>query len=455
VPSELDVTCGDLIVPENRFAPGENPPMIRLHVAIVASQSEEPLPDPFVYLTGGPGGRALDNIGGIVRIFEAVLEGRDLIIFDQRGVGYSEPSLDCPETTDLLVQILDQNLSAEEEIELSSAAFAACRGRLVAEGVDLSAYTSAENAADVRDLQRALDYQEWNLYGVSYGTRLALTVMRDHPEGVRSVILDSVFPPQVDSLAERDSNARRAFDSLFERCAADEACNAAFPELEAAFLDLVAQLDAEPIVVQVQSVDVLLNGDDLIGILFELLYDTDAIPTLPKLIFDVAEGSYDDLRIWVFRSIVQNFFLSEGMYESVQCSEEFPFSTVEQDAAARPDLGQPMLEEYFDASVDGALAICDVWDVPAANAIENQAVVSAIPTLVLAGDYDPVTPPSYGRLAAQTLENGIFVEFPGVGHGIYGARECARQMVGEFLDQPTAAPDTECVDEVGVTFSTP
>ncbi len=451
----MDLTCGDLIVPENRSATGENSPMIRLHVAVVASQSEEPLPDPFVHLAGGPGGQALDNIAGIVRIFEAVLEDRDLIVFDQRGVGYSEPSLDCPETTDLLVQILDRNLSAEEEIALSSAAFAACRDRLVREDVDLSAYTSAENAADVHDLQRALDYQEWNLYGVSYGTRLALSVMRDYPDGVRSVILDSVFPPQVDSLAERASNAKRAFDSLFARCAAEESCNAAFPELERAFFDLVAQLDAEPIVLQVQSVDVLLNGDDLIGILFELLYDTDAIPTLPKLVFDVAEGNYDDLRRWVFRSIVQNFFLSEGMYGSVQCGEEFAFSTVERDAAARPELGQPRLDEYFDASVDGALAICDVWDVQTADAIENQAIVSAVPTLVLAGDYDPVTPPIYGELAAKTLENGFFVEFPGVGHGVYSARECARQMVDAFLDQPTAAPDTECVDDVGVTFSTP
>jgi pimeloyl-ACP methyl ester carboxylesterase len=455
VPDGSEVRCGYLTVPEDRSTFSAVSRVARLHVAIVKSVSDDPAPDPFVYLAGGPGGYALDNISGIVQIFDAVLRDRDLIVFDQRGAGYSEPSLDCPEITELVIDTLDRNLTAEEEIELSGTALRACRRRVLREGADLSAYNSAQNAADVNDLRLALGYDEWNLYGVSYGTRLALTVLRDFPKGVRSVILDSVFPPQVDSLAERGANAERAFDLLFERCALNDACSAAFPDLEAAFYSLVAQLDAEPIVVQVQSLDVVLNGDDLIGLLFELLYDSDAIPTLPELIFDVASGSYDDLERWVFRSIVQSVFVSEGMYGSVECVEEYPLSAAARTVNDQPALGQARLGEYFTASLESSLAICDVWNVDAAGAFENGVVTSDVPTLVLTGDYDPVTPPAWGRLAAETLDRSFYFEFSGVGHGVYGARECARELVDAFLAAPTVAPDADCVDDVAIDFVTP
>jgi pimeloyl-ACP methyl ester carboxylesterase len=199
----------------------------------------------------------------------------------------------------------------------------------------------------------------------------------------------------------------------------------------------------------------VLNGDDLIGLMFELLYDSDAIPTLPKLIFDVSRGSYDDLERWVFRSIVQSVFVSEGMYGSVECVEEYPLSAAARATNDQPALAVARLEEYFNASVDSSLAICDVWNVNAANAFENQVVTSDVPTLVLAGDYDPVTPPAWGRLAAETLDRSFYFEFSGVGHGVYGARECARNLVDAFLAAPMVAPDADCVNDVLIDFVTP
>ena len=115
-----------------------------------------------------------------------------------------------------------------------------------------AAYNSAENAADVADLRRALGVSEWNLYGVSYGTRLALTIMRDQPEGVRSAILDSVCLPQADHYAEMAGNAERAFDLLFNSCAEDDACAEAFTDLETVFWDLVNHLDTQPVVFSIR-----------------------------------------------------------------------------------------------------------------------------------------------------------------------------------------------------------
>jgi pimeloyl-ACP methyl ester carboxylesterase len=275
--------------------------------------------------------------------------------------------------------------------------------------------------------------------------------MRDYPVGLRSVILDSIYPPQADSLVEDAVNTERAFKLLFRRCAADEGCSAAFPDLETVFFDLAAQLDAEPITVPFQSTWVPVNGDDLIGIVREVLFDSDAIPGLPKLIFDVREGTYYDLSRWVSRNVSQLEYLSEGMNASVECAEEIPFSRLQAVGATNAGIA-PGLRGYFDTLVAGRLALCDAWNVNAAAGTENEPVISELPTLLLAGDTDPATPPAWAQLASQTLSNAHYVEFPGVGHGVYFARRCARHIVDDFLETPMASPDTGCVAELRIGF---
>jgi pimeloyl-ACP methyl ester carboxylesterase len=453
MPPGKTVTCGYLIVPEDRSqkASGDPPHFNRLHVAVVKSTDGTPAPDPLLYLAGGPGGHALEDLPWIARDFDSVLKHRDLVLFDQRGVGLSEPSLDCPEVAEFVAQALVQNPGPDEEIRQGVEAYRACRQRLLQEGINLSAYTSAASAADVNDLRLALGYDEWNLYGISYGTRLALTVMRDYPVGLRSVILDSIYPPQADSLVEDAVNTERAFKLLFRRCAADEGCSAAFPDLETVFFDLAAQLDAEPITVPFQSTWVPVNGDDLIGIVREVLFDSDAIPGLPKLIFDVLEGTYYDFSRWLSRNVSQLEYLSEGMNASVECAEEIPFSRLQAVGATNAGIA-PGLRGYFDTLVAGRLALCDAWNVNAAAGTENEPVISELPTLLLAGDTDPATPPAWAQLASQTLSNAHYVEFPGVGHGVYFARRCARHIVDDFLETPMASPDTGCVAELRIGF---
>ena len=220
-----NLDCGYLIVPEDRSDP--NSPTIQLAYAVLYAPADNVKPDPVIYLAGGPGGNAVGDLEGWLNT--PYLQDRDLILFDQRGTGYSEPTLNCPE--------------AEQGEDNATQA---CHDRLVSQGVNLQAYNSAENAADVADLQVALGYDEWNLYGISYGTRLALTVMRDHPEGVRSVVIDSVYPPEVNSWEEYGQNTADEFNKLFQGCAADAQCNDAYPDLEQTFYTTVDQLNAEP-----------------------------------------------------------------------------------------------------------------------------------------------------------------------------------------------------------------
>ena len=453
------VTCGYLTVPEDRGKP--NGKTIRLAVAVFASKSKSPRPDPIIYLEGGPGGHALEGIPqSFADRFEPFLADRDFIMFDQRGTGYSEPALDCPELIDIEFKTLDQNLSFEESEKLGIDTILKCHDRLAKEDVNLTAYTSAASAADLNDLRVALGYDTWNLYGISYGTRLALTEMRDFPAGIRSVVLDSTVPLQA-SEADIPANANRAFKQLFDGCAADAACNQAFPNLEQTFNEMVDQLNKKPVLEKAvdplssdhKEYSVLLNGDTVVSTLFQWLYVSDVIPLLPKVIDDARKGTdYSLLARLRLLSVVEEKFVSLGMHYAVECSEEVPFST--HDELANAD--QPFPELHHAVSVESYYEICQQWSARPAGPIENQPVSSDIPTLVLSGEYDPITPPSYGKIAAETLSKSFYFVFPGLGHGVSNDHPCPRGIMTAFLDKPTVPPNATCIKEMhGPKFAVP
>ncbi len=457
-PDGVEVECGYLIVPEDRSS--DDGKTIRLHVAVFKSQSDTPEPDPIVYLEGGPGGNALE---GVPLIFEdrfaTFLDKRDLIMFDQRGTGYSEPALDCPEIIKLQNDTLTEDIRIPEGEKLGAEALLACRDRLVSEGVNLAAYTSAENAADLNDLRIALGYEQWNLYGISYGTRLALTEMRDFPEGVRSAILDSSYPLETNLFVDIPANADRAFTTFFEGCAKDSACNTAYPNLESDFYKLVDKLNATPVTVPVtnyltnEESQLLLNGDSLFSILFGALYVTDYIPLLPKAIGDALNSdNYTFLAALAFDDVIQAEFFSNGMYYSVECAEEYPFGTPQ--AYQNADQSFPEQRDAFDSS--SIVTICGAWGSDKPDPRENQPITSDIPSLVLSGEYDPITPPAYNRQVAQSLNNSFLFEFPGLGHGVSNDTECPLGITKAFLDNPSREPDASCIEEMtGPQFVAP
>lgn len=428
VPDDYDIICGWLIVPENRTL--ADSPDIELAVAIVAA------PDgagaaPIIYLAGGPGGSGLDDFLADPEGWDyAFTRSRDLILLDQRGTGYSVPTLDCPE-----FQEADEDENPD----------ALCYDRLVDEGIDLMAYNTRENAADVAALREALGVEEWDLLGISYGTRLALDVMRYHPDGVRAVILDSPFPPNADTPVDEVYSFTDALTELFADCEEDAYCQENYPDLEAVFLETVAWLNED------ETADIY--GDDLVFALSSAFSDTSLVPLLPYVIYEVANGNFDALDEISEEGFSRQRFQSdedrsdsEGMYNSVICHDEYAAGDYERVEAAvvgniPEEIEGAMLQNTFDLT-----GLCEYWN-PMAR-VDNTAVSSDIPTLILVGQYDVATPPRWAELTARTLRNAYLFEFPGAGHSLLSSVDCAISITDEFLNDPEAEPDDGCIEEI-------
>jgi pimeloyl-ACP methyl ester carboxylesterase len=440
VPSGTHPDCGYLVVPEDRARPDS--PVIRLHVAIFRNLAGTPVPDPVVHLAGGPGSSSLEVAGYILgRGLDAVLAQRDLIFFDQRGTGASVPRLDCPERQAITSTLLDGSLSRENAQAAVVDAFQRCRERLLSQGIDLSAYQSAASAADLNDLRLALGVEQLNLYAVSYGTRLALTLMRDYPQAVRSAVLDSVYPLEVNLYTALAPNADRAFHVFFDRCASSPDCSAAYPDLRRVFYELVDQLNASPVPVSLfaggAERPVRLDGDLLIDVLFVGLYNPAVTASMPQMIYDIRQGDFSILEGRLALYFETSSAL--GMQMAVQCAEEFPFNSPEEAFAAAQGI-QPQIAAYYPASVQPLFTVCREWATVLPSANENLPVASDLPVLVLAGEYDPITPPEWGRSAAQHLPHSYFYEFPGHGHWVTRSSRCAVAMALAFWNEPAVDP---------------
>lgn len=446
------VKCGYVTVPENRSNPGGA--KVQLAVAIFKSPTVQNDPYPVIRLDGGPGGPSLDNWAHYITSsnYSTFVFNHDLIMFDQRGTGYSTPSLKCPETLQLQYSTLDEHLSASASEQLQLQALGACHDRLVKSGVDLNAFNSLENAADVHDLILALGYKQANLYGVSYGTRLALTTMRLYRPVIHSVVLDSVYPPQVNRTA-LPAAAQRVFNTLFQGCTADAHCAALYPHLDTVFYQLVTNLNASPISFQTtdaqtnKSYQVMMAGNDFVFVLFSALYVTQFIPVLPQMIFQIRDHNYA-LLSQIYGDVEFDDTFSDGMFYSDECSEDWDYLAQSAIATAMQGIA-PQIQPALQGDLQQEYDSCRLWNVQKAPAAQKQAVVSAIPTLILTDEYDPITPPANGKLAGQTLKNSYYFLFPGLGHGAEYNSPCVDSIISAFDDNPTQKPSGACVAGMG------
>lgn len=444
--------CGYLTVPADYSNPDAG--TFEIAVAIFPATGEQTSDVPVVYLDGGPGSKTLQGLEASAgAALEPLNESRDVVIFDQRGAGFSRPALHCPETRELTRELIGQALPIAEENQLWVEALSTCRDRLTGEGIDLSLVNSAANAADVDRLRAALGHEQWDIYGVSYGTRLAQNVMRDFPDGVRRVVLDSAYPLEIDLFASIPGSSDRAFRLLIDSCAADAACNEHYPDLESTLTQAFGRLTASPepgdasFSLDGDRVDTLITGERLASLVFESLYQTDVIPWLPEIISEAAKGNVEPANLMLSVSLVNDAFAAIGMHFSTRCRDEAPFTTAE--ALTASIEANPLFASLQDPEgtfAQDVLDTCSIWDVPPSPPVENEPVRSDIPTLVLAGEFDPITPPELGMAVATNLSNATYVEFPAVGHGVLYEGECGESVVTAFLDGEDA-PDASCASE--------
>ncbi|MGO9453315.1 MAG: alpha/beta fold hydrolase [Candidatus Binataceae bacterium] len=290
--ASLNATCGTLTATENRSNPSEG--KVQLPVAIVPSQIQPPEPDPIVYMAGGPGANAIAQAQDLVNV--GLNHNRSLIIMNQRGVAYTVPNLACPEVDTAFAVAVGLPYDSPANETQHVAATKACHDRLVAEGVDLSAFNTAENEADFADLRKALKIKQWDVYGLSYGTDLALSLMRDHPEGLRSVIIDAVLPPSAVSLGWTWTNENEALNNIFRACANQPACAATYGDLSAQFTAQVQQLEANPLTLTVPipgtetNTQVVLDGGAILNWIGSLPDPVVPITSVPAAISALVQG---------------------------------------------------------------------------------------------------------------------------------------------------------------------
>lgn len=452
------VQCGYVIVPEVHSATATGK-TIKLAVVVFKSSATNPAPEPVVYLEGGPGGHIQSTIDLMTGAFYQAFTARgDAIFFDQRGVGNSQPSLHCVEFETQTVQdapvILDPKVDAQHTIDAATA----CHDRLVKQGINLNAYNSTESAADVNDIRQALGYKQIDVYGGSYGTLLAQTIMRLFPQIVRSVILDSVVPPDANPDINAIASGSRTLNLIFQACTADTVCNTAYPDLKNVFSKTFAMLNTTPATVKVtvpgttNPISVKVDGNRFMSVLFQLLYSTQTIELIPRLLYAIYNGNQALLSALMIVPFEINQEVDLGMYYSVECSEEWPFSQLSDNQAA-VSKSLPELSQDSDVGVQASITLCQNWNVKKADQAQVSLLKSAIPTLVMEGQFDPITPPEYGQRVAQNLSNSYYVEFPASAHGeVVPDNSCGMNIMKAFYANPAAKPDSSCTSTLQLKF---
>ncbi len=453
IPFGVQVTCGYAIVPENRsIASGRT---LRLAVAVYHSTSSNPAPDPVLFLQGGPGGQAVQLSANAYSILvEPFISTRDYVTFDQRGTGLSEPVMNCDELDKVHRQDIYGTLAVESRELVYQNAFLSCSGLLQAQGSDLSAYSTVESAADLRDIVKLLGYQQVNLYGASYGTRLALVTMRNHPEIIRSAVLDSVVPVEANMIEEYPKSVNAALSQLFIACASDPACGSAYPDLEAVFRSLLQKLDARPITLTTSAypmgtVTETVDGAYLLSVITGLLRSPDFILTAPQTIYRVENGDYSTLIAAQYSLPYEFDGISPGLYISMMCREHVLDSTPEELKSVSEQTGikEKVFRPFYGDFAD-MFPACKNWGSTGPNLGENDAVVSDIPSLVIEGSFDPATPPFLGKQVAETLTHSYYFEFPTMGHVPTADDLCARQTMLAFIANPGIEPSRECLNGI-------
>jgi pimeloyl-ACP methyl ester carboxylesterase len=450
--------CWQLTVPENRRRP--NGRTITLSVAIIPAESRNPRPEPIVWIAGGPGDDALTEIP--LALDGKLNEDRHVIFMSQRGTLTARPSLTCPEVDRVGAETLDKPYNSPETGLAFARATAECRRRVEALGADLTAYNTLESSDDLEDLRLALGIPQWNVYGISYGTDHALTYMRLHPRGIRSVGIDGVFAPPLAGGVSAWTAAGEGLNAIFRACDAQPRCRERYGDIGATFRALVEHYEQNPQTVRVnvrgEPVDVMISGGMLLQ--WTVSPGTHTAADVPMAIDALAHGNPTFIATsWAGGRLdpAGIGLLSNGLFYGVSCGEWVPYETEESVVAAgrRAFPTFPLSIHRNAPNLPFMRPNCEVWNVPPIESAIRDVTVSRIPTLVISAQYDGQTPASSGPLVARTLPNSTVVEIPNVAHVAFAspspeANLCTQAIARDFFEVLNAV-DTSCTTRVPPT----
>jgi pimeloyl-ACP methyl ester carboxylesterase len=415
-----------------------NSSILKLSVAVVPALSLEAEPDPLVPIAGGPGGASISFYASYAQAFEKVRRHREILLIDQRGTGKSE-LMNC----DLGEDQPEGRFSREETIANTETCLAMLPH-------DPRFFTTSVAVRDLEALRQALGYPALNLYGSSYGTRVAQHYARRFPATTRSVILDGVVPPQLPLGPGIALEAQTALLAIFNRCSANPGCDSAFPGIADTFAQLEADLADQPVSVELshplsgERQTVEFSDMAFAAVIRLMSYSPDTVALMPLLIHEAANGDFVPLAA-TFLAIEADMSeqIANGMHNAVVCTEDTPFyADIDVAALDKTYIGSMMTEAL--------LATCSVWPTGVLDDDLREPLNTDTPVLLLSGSADPITPPYFAELAAVAMGNARHLTGADQGHGLAG-RGCMPDIVGRFVANASVDElDTDCMERLYV-----
>ena len=434
-------------VPETRGSDQSN--TLSIAVMILKAKTDQPESDPVVYLSGGPGGQSINSWPAWIN--NPIRNKRDLILIDFRGIGYSQPAL-CPDLHEKIINIFTQDASAEAAINHQVLAFEECWDQLRNDGVNMDTYNTAAVVQDVEEAMLALGYTTWNLYGISYGTRVAQTALRDTPDHIRTVILDSPVGMDMNFHNNTIPDFVRSMDLLAEACLAQTDCNETYGDIRQTYFKNLRELNAEGWGMRHSELDsVYVKAHDLTLAIHQLMYAGSLYPVIPLLIKAVDERRdtpiLNLINVLRSRASFMNFAVGNltNRYDSFAMADVVYFEEqLERFPDYKPGItlfhADYFVLEYMKSAIGGEF--------------ETLPVTSDVPALILTGDWDPITPPSNGEDLKQYFPNHIFYNSPYTGHGVSMQSDCGKQYLLQFLDSPSMESTPACAEKSAPVFVT-
>lgn len=450
------LVCGYLHVPENREVPTSS--LISLPFAIIKTEAREPAHDPVVFLTGGPGASATSS-PHTFQLFarHAFGANRDIILLTQRGGFMTEPALTCHELSEARVSIYLEDHTLKERDNAITEVAINCLVQLQESGRDLQSYNAASNAQDLKDLRQALQIEEWNLLGVSYGTYIALEAARIDTVGIRSMILDSPVSMESDLfMSEAQKNFSDGMKRVVNACHSTPSCKQRFPKLGEGLQSLIRSLKEKPITLTLDgkdgAVEMVVNWHDFLNLTHWMLYNAKSLPLIPLLIEATYSGDYrllTHLMNTVFPAPKNATESAAGTFFAVVCQDQF----TERNPIPKPteptDFGDFAITSFMEDICESPRLNYGTQPIP-------EPLKTDVPTLLLSGNFDPMTPSRYAEDIAKNLSHSTLIHIQNYGHStLSGYTECQTDVAAMFLDSPDEKVNSSCLSVIpDVDFQT-
>jgi pimeloyl-ACP methyl ester carboxylesterase len=448
-----DVIYGYVIVPESHK--NQDDKTMKIAVAKFKSHNEKPSPEPLLLLSGGPGESNITSFTKLMgtELGKMLLEKHDIVLIDVRGTYYSQPNLHCPEVFECEKELQKLDMKSDETFAFMLESVQKAHQRFLNEGINLSVFNNFEIASDIDMVMKVLNYKKYNVFGFSAGTLTAQYLLKNYSESLHAVIMTAIVDIE-ENLAASNSNTIETMEKIFRICETEEKYKQAYPDLENRFLQMLDSLNETPVKVEMkdqegESYAYNITGDKIARWLTFGMYWNSQLPvTINKLL----NNDFSDFIATINNATPQETF-SHGLGYSIMASEFVNgFSKSYSYNSKYETLHNGLKTAWHSPQFNKKMA--EIWKVDKIQP-DDLPITSDVPTLMLCGEYDHVCPPKYANKIAKGLSNSYLYIFKGMTHSQVSNTSCLPQMLKEFINDPSKAPNSACVNEINSEFILP